>query len=167
MWQEIKKLPKDASNAGVRAVATRGHKGKPPRELLVKEGDLVIWHKWHFCGCENTQLINTAYGSLHQGEYFVPGRPLVVPWRGRRSSWLGPCPLCPSRWPSPSCCSWSSWWRRCGHWTTILTIKFSTMMPPSNVQVLRNNSLMWLLGWYIFFEDWSKLKRFSLQRNLR
>jgi len=38
----VRILPQhDPSNAGVRAVAVRAHRGKPPRELLVREGDLV------------------------------------------------------------------------------------------------------------------------------
>ena len=34
-------MRQDPSNDGVRAVAVRGHLGKPPRELVVREGDLV------------------------------------------------------------------------------------------------------------------------------
>ena len=34
-------MTQDPSNDGVRAVAVRGHLGKPPRELVVREGDLV------------------------------------------------------------------------------------------------------------------------------
>ena len=41
-WLKLFDNTQDPSDGGVRAVAVQAHQGKPPRELLVREGDLVL-----------------------------------------------------------------------------------------------------------------------------
>ena len=75
-------LPQDASNDGVRAVAVRGHPGKPPRELVVREGDLVKDTK--------TKMQQSGKMSSYPGQRCLSGGPLVVPWGGSWGSRIGP-----------------------------------------------------------------------------
>ena len=85
-------------------MAVRAHRGKAPRELLVREGDLVhfgilalfaFWHMWHFGILTHVTLWH--FGTCDKigplGERGLSSWSLVVLGRGRRGQRLSPCTL--------------------------------------------------------------------------